>query len=80
NSPTGGVGIELGYSSGQGFMRSYDRGTSSWKSLLFETSYTSFSNSGTEVMRITNGNVGIGTTGPNAKLEVTGDVIIDLSD
>jgi len=26
------------------------------------------------------GNVGIGTTGPNAKLEVTGDVIIDLSD
>ncbi len=34
-----------------------------------------------EKMRITSGgNVGIGTTTPNAKLEVTGDVIIDLTD
>ena len=43
--------------------------------------YTGGYSSVEEKVRISKtGNVGIGTTGPNAKLEVTGDVIIDLSD
>ena len=68
----GGKGTEIRYdtSNDYGGILSYDRGTSTYKELRVEGSIIKFKESGTDVMTIDGGNVGIGTTSPAGNLQV----------
>jgi len=75
--PTTGAGIEMGYdsSAGSGIILSYNHNTNAYKTLRLNAIDLRFDNSGTEHMRITGGNVGIGTTSPTSKLHVEGQCV-----
>ncbi len=84
-SNSGAEGIEFGYSSGLGgnYFESFNRSTSLSVDMLYYLGNNAgnanhrFYTSGSERMRITSsGNVGIGTTSPSAKLNVSGDIHI----
>jgi hypothetical protein len=73
-SGTTGAGLFLAYGSagaGIGSLYSYNYGTSTYGGTVVDGSYVALYNSGAEKMRITGGNVGIGTTSPNRNLEVS---------
>ena len=77
--PTGaaGDGVEMWYWTGPGgpygLLLSYNRGTSTYKPLWLAGNYISFQQGATERMRVAeNGNVGIGTASPLARLDVNG--------
>ena len=66
---TTGAGMFMAYGSagaGIGSIFSYNYGTSTYGPTILDGSYVAFYNSGSERMRITGGNVGIGTTAPNS--------------
>jgi hypothetical protein len=71
-TPGSGAGMELQYSSNTSYIGSYDRDSSVYRNLFFYSADTIFENGGTERMRITSaGNVGIGTSGPSARLFIS---------
>jgi hypothetical protein len=53
-------------------------GFGSFQPLLVGGSYVAITNSSTEAMRVTGGNVGIGTAGPGGKLSVAGNVALPV--
>jgi hypothetical protein len=72
---TTGAGMFMAYGSagaGIGSIYSYNYGTSTYGGTVIDGSYVAFYNSGSEKMRVTGGNVGIGTTSPSAKLHTQG--------
>jgi len=74
-SGTTGAGMFLAYGSagaGIGSIYSYNYSTSTYGGTVIDGSYVAFYNSGSEKVRITGGNVGIGTTSPSDKLVVEG--------
>ena len=78
------TGITSNIGSAAGLSLSYDSGINyinTWASTPLITStynYQAFHISGSEIMRIhTDGNVGIGTTGPSEKLHVNGNIAIN---
>jgi hypothetical protein len=74
-----GDGLELWYYNGAGgpygVILSYNRDTSAYKSLRIAGSDIGFEEGNTRIMTIDDGNVGIGTTSPYAKLSVVGEVV-----
>ena len=71
---TTGAGMFMAYGSagaGVGSIYSYNYGTSTYGGTVIDGSYVAFYNSGSEAMRITGANVGIGTTSPSNKLVVS---------
>jgi hypothetical protein len=70
---TTGAGMFMAYGSagaGIGSIYSYNYGTSTYGGTVIDGSYVAFYNSGSEKMRVTGGNVGIGTTSPSGKFQV----------
>ncbi len=80
SAATTGAGVEVMYTGGTGYISAYDRTASSWKPLVLRGDDIILQEGGTEVMRIVNGNVGIGTNNPIDKLHVVGGVTIDDPD
>jgi hypothetical protein len=75
-TPGSGAGMELQYTGNTSYIGSYDRDSSVYRNLFFYSADTIFENGGTERMRITSaGNVGIGTSGPSAKLFISAPVL-----
>jgi hypothetical protein len=83
--PTSGYGFEIAYSdtlnylsgagSGVSTFQSYNRDTTAWKDVLFAGNNINFQTNGSSSMvLLSNGNVGIGTTAPGYKLDVTGNI------
>lgn len=72
-TPSTGVGLQFGYNPGgnQSNFVSYDWDASAWKGIEFAASPIKFTDAGTEIMRIANGNVGIGDTNPLKKFVVS---------
>jgi hypothetical protein len=71
----GSVGLEIGSNNTQSDLLSFDRSAGVYKNLLFRGNDFIFSPLDSEKMRITSaGNVGIGTTSPSSKLDVSGNV------
>ena len=67
-----GAGAEISYVGGTAYYQAYDRAGSAFLPVVLKGSYASLWSSGTEVLRATSGNVGIGTTGPAYALDVNG--------
>ena len=76
NVPTGNVNaLEMGFftSGGYAFLQGYNRGTNTFLPIEFSGSTVGFRANGLTAMKvITNGNVGIGTSLPDYKLDVQG--------
>ena len=72
STPTSGEGIELAFTGGNGALLAYNRAASTYETMRYNAIDHRFENSGTEYMRITGGNVGIGDTTPDSKLDVEG--------
>jgi hypothetical protein len=71
--PTSGVGIEALWDGTQSVIQSYNRNTSAYQPLRFDGSALQLFTSGTQKAIITSaGDVGIGTSSPGAKLDVSG--------
>jgi hypothetical protein len=73
--PTSGKGIEISAETGTGVdaIQSYNRDTSAWRTLGLWAGTLTFQTNASERMRIdSSGNVGIGTTTPTAKLDISG--------
>jgi hypothetical protein len=65
--------FEFSYHENIGYMtRRDDSGANTWNYMTMADGYTALYADDAEVMRLDNGNVGIGTTSPGAKLHVTG--------
>jgi len=77
NVPIGNVNaLEMGYftTGGYAFLQGYNRGTSTFLPIEFSGSTVGFRANGNTIMKIiSNGNVGIGTITPVAKLDVRGN-------
>src|ERR1043166_3099299 len=69
-------GVAIGFGSGTGFIESLQTAIA-WQPLTINGNYLAFQNSQTEAMRITGGNVGIGTTTPAAALDIKGRLRIE---
>ncbi len=61
-TPASGAGIEFDYSAGTGYITSYDRTNATYMHLNIRGDDLIFSEGSDEIMRISGGNVGIGTT------------------
>jgi hypothetical protein len=75
--PATGTGLTLLYDGTNGIIQSSNRsGSVSYAPLRLQGSPILFWNKGTEIMRVdTTGNVGIGTTSPNEKLEIDNGMV-----
>jgi len=72
-APTSGAGVAMYYSSGDGYVTSYDWSGSAYQRLNFYGSAITFNTTGGEALRMTStGNIGVGTSTPTTKLEVEG--------
>lgn len=73
-NPTGGTGVELSYDStnSRGGLTCFDRDLSAYKDMAYNSLAHRFYVSGTERMRITGSDVGIGATSPYERLHVGG--------
>ncbi len=82
STPASGKGLEMYYDSGsfaQGegsYLISYDRTGSAYKPLNFDGSVVRLINSGATAVTVTGGSVGIGTTNPASKLDISGGLIL----
>lgn len=74
-----GSGIEVRYRTGDqvGSVIAYDRTNTVYKPLRLEGATVSLREDGTDVLFVTGGNVGIGTTTPGGKLDVNGSLVAD---
>ena len=76
-TPSSGKGVEIRYLSGDvGSVLSYNRDSSSYTPLRLEGSVITLRESGSAVLTVDGGNVGIGTTSPAKKLDVRGGYFI----
>ena len=70
--PTSGFGLEFWNAGTTSYIGAYNRTTSAYRDMFLFANDTIFENGGSQRMRITSaGNVGIGTTAPGSKLNVT---------
>jgi hypothetical protein len=72
STPSTGTGLEIYYNPNtpEGVIQAYDRTGSAWKDLLLGAN-------GNQLFLKANGNVGVGTTGPNALLEINRNAVDD---
>jgi hypothetical protein len=68
--------LTFGNGSSQNDIYSTTTAFGDWKDLRYTANNHIFRYAGLEVMRITNGNVGIGTTSPSEKLHISGNTLV----